>query len=172
MATMDEISRLRKELAKEEKARADGIARIKPQLRGRPLADLVRLKSYWEAERKKHRKLDEQTSQKRTEAAYWIEAIEIKLNTAGPTDEPLDPESMSVEMAARYLKISKSKLYKMTMEKEIPHYKVGRELAFNKCDLEEFRKNKRQTTSNELDEKAQAFVANRSLISRSKGASR
>ncbi len=44
---------------------------------------------------------------------------------------------MNIEQAAEYIKKKKTSIYKMTMNKEIPHYKHGKKLVFLKKELDE-----------------------------------
>jgi excisionase family DNA binding protein len=45
---------------------------------------------------------------------------------------------MTVNEVSELLRISKSKIYKMTMNSAIPHYKVGSKLLFKKQELIDF----------------------------------
>jgi excisionase family DNA binding protein len=68
---------------------------------------------------------------------------------------------MGVSDAASYLRISESKLYKMTSSQKIPHVKIGRSLRFMKSQLDEFLdKAKIGHTSDTTDEEAEKHVAN------------
>lgn len=63
----------------------------------------------------------------------------------------------SVE-AAKYMGISMSYLYKLTMRREIPHFKpMGKMCYFNRRELEEWLQSNRVSTDNELKELAQTY---------------
>lgn len=63
----------------------------------------------------------------------------------------------SVE-AARYLGISKSYLYKLTMGQKIPHYKpMGKLCYFNRLELEQWLQSNRVATDDELEQRAQNY---------------
>lgn len=47
-------------------------------------------------------------------------------------------ELLTVNDLADYLKISTSKIYKMTSEKEIPHIKIGNTLRFDKKTIDKW----------------------------------
>ena len=48
-------------------------------------------------------------------------------------------EVLTSDEAARYMGISRSYLYKLTMRKEIPHYKpMGKVVYFNRAELEQW----------------------------------
>lgn len=63
----------------------------------------------------------------------------------------------SVE-AAKYMGISMSYLYKLTMRREIPHFKpMGKMCYFNRRELEEWLQSNRVSTDSELKEWAQTY---------------
>ena len=67
-------------------------------------------------------------------------------------------EVLTSDEAAMYMGISKSYLYKMTMRKEIPHYKpMGKVVYFNRSELEQWLQSNRVSTTSEVNQKAQAY---------------
>ena len=67
-------------------------------------------------------------------------------------------EVLTSEEAARYLGISKSYLYKLTMRREIPHYKpMGKMCYFNRRELEAWLQSNRIASDTELAEQAAAY---------------
>ena len=67
-------------------------------------------------------------------------------------------EVLTSDEAAKYMGISKSYLYKLTMKREIPHYKpMGKVVYFNRAELEEWLQNNRITTASEISQKAQNY---------------
>ena len=77
----------------------------------------------------------------------------ITANTIFTTKEVLTSDE-----AARYLGISKSYLYKLTMRQLIPHYKpLGKMCYFNRQELEAWLQVNRVSTSEEIEQKAQAY---------------
>lgn len=67
-------------------------------------------------------------------------------------------EVLTSEEVTRYMGISKSYLYKLTMRKEIPHYKpMGKVCYFDRKELEQWLLRNRVATSEELDERADAY---------------
>ncbi len=67
-------------------------------------------------------------------------------------------EILTSDEAARYMGISKSYLYKLTMRKQIPHYKpMGKVCYFNRAELEQWLQNNRVATDVELTDKANAY---------------
>ena len=60
-------------------------------------------------------------------------------------------EVLTSDEAARYMGISKSYLYKLTMRGEIPHYKpMGKMCYFNRAELEEWLQQGRCATATEI----------------------
>lgn len=67
-------------------------------------------------------------------------------------------EVLTSDEAARYLGISKSYLYKLTMRREIPHYKpMGKMCYFNRRELEAWLQSNRVASDAELTAKAAAY---------------
>ena len=67
-------------------------------------------------------------------------------------------EVLTSDEAARYMGISKSYLYKLTMRQQIPHYKpMGKMCYFNRLELEQWLQSNRVSTSTEISQKAQSF---------------
>ena len=67
-------------------------------------------------------------------------------------------EVLTSDEAASYMGVSKSYLYKLTMEKKIPHYKpMGKMVYFNRQELEYWLQANRVATDEELSQQAQAY---------------
>lgn len=67
-------------------------------------------------------------------------------------------EVLTSDEAARYMGISKSYLYKLTMRQQIPHYKpMGKMCYFNRLELEKWLQGNRVATDGELSQQAQAY---------------
>ncbi|NMB37451.1 MAG: helix-turn-helix domain-containing protein [Bacteroidales bacterium] len=66
-------------------------------------------------------------------------------------------EILTSEEAARYMGISKSHLYKLTMRQEIPHYKpTGKMVYFRRDELEQWLQQHRINTVEEAQHKAES----------------
>ena len=77
----------------------------------------------------------------------------ITANIIGCTKEVL-----TTDEAARYLGISKSYLYKLTMQQKIPHYKpLGKMCYFNREELEQWLQTNRVATDEEISQQAQQY---------------
>ena len=67
-------------------------------------------------------------------------------------------EVLTSEETARYMGVSRSYLYKLTMRREIPHYKpMGKMCYFNRQELEAWLQTNRVATATELNDKAVAM---------------
>ena len=67
-------------------------------------------------------------------------------------------EVLNSEETALYLGISKSYLYKLTMRREIPHYKpLGKMCYFNRRELEAWLQSNRVATTAEINEQAAGY---------------
>ena len=67
-------------------------------------------------------------------------------------------EVLTSDEAARYLGISKSYLYKLTMKQAIPHYKpMGKMCYFNRQELEAWLQRNRVATDEEISQKANDY---------------
>lgn len=69
-----------------------------------------------------------------------------------PVDAPL-----TIEEAADYLNLSKSRLYRLTSERGIPFIKRGRGILFSKADLDNWLLTKRQKTADEIRQEAKKY---------------
>lgn len=67
-------------------------------------------------------------------------------------------EVLTSDEAARYMGVSKSYLYKLTMRGQIPHYKpMGKMCYFNRLELEKWLQGNRIATDEEISQQAQAY---------------
>ena len=67
-------------------------------------------------------------------------------------------EVLTTDEAASYMGVSKAYLYKLTMEKRIPHYKpMGKMCFFNRKEIELWLQANRVATDEELSQDAQAY---------------
>lgn len=68
-------------------------------------------------------------------------------------------EVLTSDEAARYMGVSKSYLYKLTMNQQIPHYKpMGKMCYFNRQELEQWLQSNRVSTANEIDQRAVNYL--------------
>ena len=69
-------------------------------------------------------------------------------------------EVLTSDEAARYLGVSKSCLYKWTMNRQIPHYKSpsGKMNFFRRAEIEAWMQSCRVATNEELEQQAQRIA--------------
>lgn len=80
-------------------------------------------------------------------------ADQVTANTIFCTKEVLTSDE-----AAKYMGVSKSYLYKLTMRRQIPHYKpLGKMCYFNRSELEQWLQSNRVATNVEISQQAQAY---------------
>ena len=84
----------------------------------------------------------------------------ITANIIGCTKEVLTSDE-----ASKYMGVSRSYLYKLTMRKEIPHYKspTGKMCYFNRSELESWLQSNRVATGNELADRAQHYCTKKGV---------
>ncbi len=84
--------------------------------------------------------------------------IEQSVAMAGLTQK----EILTFDEASRYTGISKSWLYKLTSQKQIPHYKPSGKLCFfDRAELDSWIKQNRVSTTEEIETRAQAYCMKR-----------
>lgn len=67
-------------------------------------------------------------------------------------------EVLTSDEAAKYIGISKSYLYKLTMRQQIPFFKpMGKMCYFNRLEIEEWLQSNRVSTTDEIAGKAQTY---------------
>lgn len=71
-------------------------------------------------------------------------------------------EVLTSDEVARYMGISKSYLYKLTMKGEIPHYKpLGKMCYFNRKEVEAWLQQNRCATATEIADTANRYLFNK-----------
>ena len=74
-------------------------------------------------------------------------------------------EVLTSDEAARYMGVSKSYLYKLTMGRQIPHFKPnGKMCYFDRLELEKWLKSNRVATAQELEQKAQTLASKKGAM--------
>lgn len=67
-------------------------------------------------------------------------------------------EVLTSDEAAKYMGVSKSYLYKLTMKQQIPHFKpMGKMCYFNRQELEQWLQSNRVATTAEIEQRAQDY---------------
>ncbi|MBD45485.1 MAG: excisionase [Flavobacteriaceae bacterium] len=69
-------------------------------------------------------------------------------------------EILTIEEASEYLELSTSRLYKMTSNKEIPHYKPGgKKIYLNRQELEQWILNSRVASTNDIGDEMDNYLS-------------
>ena len=72
---------------------------------------------------------------------------------------------LTSDEAAKYMGISKSYLYKLTMRQEIPYFRpMGKMCYFNRIELEQWLQRNRIATSNEISQQAMSHCMRKGKI--------
>lgn len=71
-------------------------------------------------------------------------------------------EVLTADEAAKYMGVKKSYIYKLTMNRQIPHFKpMGKMCYFNRMELENWLQTNRVATDEELKYQAQRIVGHK-----------
>lgn len=73
-------------------------------------------------------------------------------------DKSTEPEILTIDEAAAFLKISKATVYEKTSEKKIPHFKKGNRLYFYRTDLEAWIREGKVKTHSEIEGDAATYI--------------
>lgn len=73
---------------------------------------------------------------------------------------------LNVDEAAKYLTVTKSHIYKLTSQNEIPHYKRGKKIYFKRAELDEWLTKHRIWTRDEIEQKATDYILRNPLKGR------
>jgi excisionase family DNA binding protein len=65
---------------------------------------------------------------------------------------------MTAQQAADYLGLSVARIRTLTQKREIPHYKQGRRVSYDKAELDDWRRCRRVQTKDEITREAQSYV--------------
>lgn len=67
-------------------------------------------------------------------------------------------EVLTSDETAKYMGVSKSYLYKLTMRQQIPHFKpMGKMCYFNRLEIEQWLQTNRVSTVSEIEKSATAY---------------
>lgn len=69
--------------------------------------------------------------------------------------------ALTIDEAAIITGISKGQIYRLTSERQIPHYKRGQKLYFNKVELEAWLLERKIETSASIESQAATYAATR-----------
>lgn len=73
-------------------------------------------------------------------------------------EKPENEEVFDMKEAMEYLKLKKGTMYRMTMDREIPHCKVGRRLFFRKEELDSWINKGKVRTKEDINAEADEYI--------------
>jgi excisionase family DNA binding protein len=73
-------------------------------------------------------------------------------------EQPVNEEVFDMKEALSYLKLSKGTMYRMTMDRLVPHYKVGKRLYFRKEELDAWIGKGKVKTQQEINEESDEYL--------------
>ena len=76
-------------------------------------------------------------------------------------DKPPTYDVFDVLEVAAYLKMGKSAIYKLTMDRQLPHYKQGKRLYFRKEEIDNWINKGKVKTQKEISEEADSYLSRR-----------
>ena len=66
--------------------------------------------------------------------------------------------NQNISEVAEYLSMAKSSIYKMTSERNIPHFKTGKKLLFKRSELDEWLTENKISTHSEIEKEADNYI--------------
>ena len=76
-------------------------------------------------------------------------------------------EVLNVHEAAALIGVTANRIYHLTAERAIPHYKKGNTLTFRKSELEQWLLGEKIPTAYDIEKEAQAYIINQQRNARS-----
>jgi excisionase family DNA binding protein len=86
-----------------------------------------------------------------------LKTVLLEFMQPGNGGSPLE-EIMTIDVAAKFLSLSKSRIYKLTSGREIPHSKKGKRLYFKRSELIEWISKGKQMTMEDIDREAEKYL--------------
>ncbi|OMP30075.1 helix-turn-helix domain-containing protein [Mangrovimonas sp. DI 80] len=95
---------------------------------------------------------------------YLVEQIAEKLKLVSSTSSNVDEEELlTVNEAAKLIKLSKSTIYGLVHKNEIPYCKKGKRLYFQKSELIDWIREGRRTPKEELNNRVNEYLLKRKV---------
>lgn len=76
-------------------------------------------------------------------------------------DKPTTDDVFGAMEVAAYLKMGKSAVYKLTMNRQLPHYKMGKILYFRKEEIDDWINKGKVKTRQEISDEADSYLLRR-----------
>lgn len=78
----------------------------------------------------------------------------------------IDNDIMTIDEAAKLIKLAKSSVYGLVHQKKIPFNKVGKKLYFSKAEILQWINNGKHATKSELELKADEYLMKNQMFNR------
>lgn len=72
--------------------------------------------------------------------------------------------ALNMDEATLFTGLSKSRLYTLVSEKQVPHYKKGKNTFFSKKELEEWMLQDKVLTEEDIKQRAGQYMLNKNLV--------
>lgn len=76
-------------------------------------------------------------------------------------NSPRLPEILNIQQVSEFLHLAVASIYEKTSQKQIPHFKKGNRLYFNRTEIEAWIQEGKVKTANEIESQAITYLANR-----------
>ena len=76
-------------------------------------------------------------------------------------NSPRLPEILNIKQVSEFLHLAVASIYEKTSQKQIPHFKKGNRLYFNRIEIEAWIQEGKVKTANEIESQAITYLANR-----------
>jgi excisionase family DNA binding protein len=87
-----------------------------------------------------------------------LNRIEEKID--GLTEgNPIHKEFLNIEETAELMQVSKQTVYKLTSQSEIPFYKVGKKLMFDRVEIIKYIRKHRNVTNEDIEKMANEYIS-------------
>jgi excisionase family DNA binding protein len=96
---------------------------------------------------------------------FLKQALTEILGTNTSTSKPDLPDVLDVKQAADFLRLKVSTLYEKTSQKNIPHFKKGNKLYFEKSELQKWVQEGKVKTTYEIQGEAASYTLGKQLKS-------
>lgn len=98
-----------------------------------------------------------------------LERIEALIGTGGNTVQHIKKEMLTADEAADFMSVSKSTIYKMSLNRDLPVYKpTGGRIYFKKDDLAEYLQQNRVMSQKEIEQEAINYITSSSRTQKRK----
>lgn len=76
-------------------------------------------------------------------------------------NSPRLPAILNIQQVSEFLHLAVASVYEKTSKKQIPHFKKGNKLYFNRTEIEAWIQEGKVKTANEIESQAITYLANR-----------